>query len=93
MDISIIIPCFNSGEFLSEAVPSAENAAQGFDTEVVIIDDGSTDAETLSLLEKIRQQEKHIILRRKNGGPAAARNTGVKKSRGDIYYFWTVTIN
>jgi GT2 family glycosyltransferase len=87
MDTSIIIPCFNSGVFLSDAVASAEQAVKGYDTEVVIVDDGSTDAETLNLLEKIRQQSNHIVLHQENGGPAAARNTGVKVSRGKYLLF------
>ena len=87
MDISIIIPCYNSGEFLEEAVTSAESAADGYNTEVVIVDDGSTDAETLNLLERIKRQAKHIVLHRENGGPAAARNTGVKGSKGEYLLF------
>ena len=87
MDVSIIIPCFNSGEFLLEAINSAEQASKGFVTELIIVDDGSTDQYSLNLLSRIEAQYKHIVLRRINGGPAAARNTGVQVSSGKYLLF------
>ena len=48
--VTVVIPCFNHGQFLDEAVESA--LAQTFqDLEVVIVDDGSTDPGTIALLD------------------------------------------
>ncbi|MDP9041691.1 MAG: glycosyltransferase [Bacteroidota bacterium] len=87
MDVSIIIPCFNSGEFLPEAIKSAELASKGFNTELIIVDDGSTDQYSLNQLTRIEAQYNHVVLHRFNGGPAAARNTGVQVSSGKYLLF------
>jgi len=52
---------------------------------VIIVDDGSDDSETLSVLQKIGNQYPEIqIIRQKNGGLASARNNGIKNSRGEF---------
>lgn len=83
--ISVIIPCYNYGGFLMEAVESV--LKQTFrDFEVIIVDDGSTDAETLSVLQGIEKQYPEIkIIRQNNSGPAGARNRGIKSSRGEFF--------
>lgn len=83
--ISVIVPCFNYGRFLMEAVESV--LKQTFrDFEVVIVDDGSSDPETLSVLQKIEKNHSEIqIIHQKNGGPAKARNWGIESSRGEFF--------
>ena len=85
--ISVIIPCFNSGQFLDDAIVSVLNSVSGYDVEIVVVDDGSTDARTLALLEHLTKQGEYIILHQANGGPAAARNKGVKASNGKYIIF------
>lgn len=87
MEVSIIIPFFNSGEFIDEAICSAEKAAEGFKAEIIIVDDGSTEPLSADRLQGIEKDGKYIVLHRPNGGPAAARNTGVKKSTGEFILF------
>jgi glycosyltransferase involved in cell wall biosynthesis len=78
--VSVVIPCYNSGEFLDEAVQSA--LAQTWpNLEVVIVDDGSTDQSTLRLLEEARWPRTRIF-RQANAGPAAARNHAVREASG-----------
>lgn len=78
--VSVIIPCYNHGEFLDETVDSV--LAQTFtDFEIIIVDDGSTDPETVRLL-KGYQRPKTTVLHTPNGGVSAARNTGIERARG-----------
>jgi glycosyltransferase involved in cell wall biosynthesis/peptidoglycan/xylan/chitin deacetylase (PgdA/CDA1 family) len=78
--ISVIIPCFNQGATLAEAVDSILN--QTFtDLEIVIVNDGSTDPATNSLLETYHRPKTRVITTA-NRGLAEARNTAIRNSRG-----------
>jgi glycosyltransferase involved in cell wall biosynthesis len=83
--ISVIIPFFNQGEFLAQTLESV--FSQTFkDFEIIVIDDGSTDAEALRVLDEVEKKYPEIeIIRQKNGGPANARNSAVKISRGEFF--------
>jgi glycosyltransferase involved in cell wall biosynthesis len=87
MSVSVIIPFFNSAEFLEETLKSAVQATKGFDAEIIIVDDGSTEEGSRDMLNRLDLEGKHKIVRRSNGGPAAARNTGVQKSKGKYLLF------
>lgn len=77
----MVIPCFNAGQHLAEAVESG--LAQSYkNLEIVIVDDGSTDAGTLSLLEQA-QWPRTRIFHQVNAGPSAARNHAIREARGD----------
>ena len=82
--ISIIIPCFNYGRFIEEAIRSV--LAQTFKNyEIIIIDDGSTDSHTIKTLDKIRKQHHQIkIIYQPNGHISNARNNGIKASKGEF---------
>jgi len=88
MDLSVIIPCFNSGSYLPDALESVDRAVEyaGCRSEVIIIDDGSTDPETKKLLSQL-PPSKYNVLVQANGGPAAARNTGIKAAKGKYLLF------
>jgi len=78
--VSIVIPCYNAGGHLAEAVQSA--LAQTWpETEVVIVDDGSTDSVTLELLQASWPRTR--IIHQDNAGPAAARNRAIREATGD----------
>lgn len=80
--VSVIIPCFNSGEFIAKAVESAlEQTCK--DLEVIIVDDGSTEKQTVDVLNNSRW-ERTRILRQENKGPAAARNIGIRTAKGEF---------
>lgn len=82
--VGVVIPCFNHGEFLREAINSA--LAQTYPvSDVVVVDDGSTDAATLATLEAIKTEFASAlsgkgvrVIKQANAGLAAARNTGVR---------------
>ncbi|WP_368670495.1 glycosyltransferase [Myxococcus sp. AM011] len=78
--VSVLVPYFNMGHYLPETLRSIR--AQTFtDYEIVLVDDGSTDAESIEMLERVRAPDLRII-RQRNGGLSAARNTGLKHARG-----------
>lgn len=77
--ISVVIPVYNQARFVAEAVRSAL-AQQPPATEVIVVDDGSTD-ETPAILERFRASV--WVIRQANGGLAAARNAGILASSGD----------
>lgn len=76
--ISIIMPVYNGEKFIQEAIDSVF-AQTVNDFELIVVDDGSTDA-TLAILETYG--DRLIVLRQQNSGHAAARNAAAKISRG-----------
>ena len=71
--VAVVIPCFNDGATLEEAVRSVEQQEA---CELTIVDDGSTEQPTLQLLDRLRSDGVHVI-RQENRGLAAARMAGV----------------
>lgn len=84
--ISIIIPCYNSGRFLPEALDSIKAYPDDRVYEVIIVDDGSTDQHTLKLLDELKSKD-YTVIHQENKGPAAARNTGIRQSKGEYILF------
>jgi len=79
--VSVVIPCFNQGEFVDEAVNSV--LQQSFqDVEILIVDDGSTDSFTISHLRNYNR-EKTTVIHTDNQGLSAARNNGIRKAKGE----------
>lgn len=78
--VSVIIPCYNLGKYIEEAIDSV--LKQTFqDFEIIIVNDGSTDSETISILNSL-DYAKVNVLEIKNQGLANARNTGIKEAIG-----------
>ncbi len=71
--IAVLIPCYNDGATLLEAIESVD--AQG-GCELVVVDDGSSDPATLATLEQLEQAGRKVI-HQENQGPSAARMTGL----------------
>ncbi len=79
--VSVIITCYNLGQYLDEAVDSIlSQTCQDF--EILIVDDGSTDSTTAALLADYRRPRTRII-RMEHGGVAAARNVGIANTGGE----------
>ncbi len=76
--ISVVIPVYNGANHIAEAIQSALDQTVLPD-EIIVVDDGSTD-DTLSVLAQFGSTIR--IIRQKNKGNAAARNTGVLTARG-----------
>ncbi len=78
--VSVVIPCYNHGEYLDQAVESVlEQTFQDF--EIIIVDDGSTDQSTIDLLKGYNKPKTYVI-RTDNQGLASARNNGIKEAKG-----------
>jgi glycosyltransferase involved in cell wall biosynthesis len=80
--VSVVIPCFNQGHFLTDAIQSVLDQ-EGVSTELIVVNDGSCDstsevASSYPLVQLINQQ---------NGGLSAARNKGLASSRGSLVVF------
>lgn len=82
MDVSIVVPAYNMERWLERAVRAAQ-ATQGVSYEILIVDDGSTDA-TLALARRFAEADPSIrvIEMDQNRGLSAARNAGIVASRG-----------
>lgn len=79
--VTAVIPCYNHGQFVDRAVSSV--LAQGVDDVVVyIVDDGSTDPETIEILDNY-PTAKATVLRKENGHLSSARNHGIERASGD----------
>lgn len=79
--VSVVIPVFNAGAYLGEALRSLARQLYR-DFEVVVVDDGSTDAATVALLDQAAREPQVTVVRTPNQGPARARNTAVARARG-----------
>lgn len=84
--ISIIIPVYNTADYLSECLESILN--QTFqDFEVLILNDGSTD-NSMQICKKYRLTDKRIIVVDKlNSGVSDTRNLGLKLAKGEYIFF------
>jgi glycosyltransferase involved in cell wall biosynthesis len=74
-DITVVITCFNYGAFLPDSTASVL-AQEGGAPQVIVVDDGSTDRQTLAELERLPPSVE--LVRQPNSGVAAARNTGLR---------------
>lgn len=83
MRVSTIIPAFNAERTIAQTIESA--LAQRYNShEIVVVNDGSTDA-TAEILERYRGRLR--IVNQENRGPAAARNAGIAYSNGEYLAF------
>jgi glycosyltransferase involved in cell wall biosynthesis len=78
--VSVVIPCYNLGAYIGQTIASVR-AQTMRDFEIVIVDDGSTDEATIRILDRLSPSDIRLI-RTENRGLSAARNTGIRASRG-----------
>ena len=83
---SVIIPCFNAADTLSDTLLSLL-AQTCPDWEALVIDDGSTDATVAIAAEAARFDPRIRLLPNPGKGPSAARNHGADMARGEILAF------
>ena len=79
--VSIIIPCYNQGEYLEECLKSVFLSTYE-NIEVIVVNDGSTD-DTKYLMDELEQKFTFNAIHQENSGPSKARNTAIKESSGD----------
>jgi glycosyltransferase involved in cell wall biosynthesis len=81
--VSIVIPCYNHGVMLREALASVEQVRNANLLEVIIVDDGSSEAETTRILDEATKAG-YSVVSQPNRGPGAARNTGIRLAKGEF---------
>lgn len=81
--ISVIIPCYNDGQYLPETISKLKMQTLPAD-EIIIVNDGSNDAATLELLTQLEQDPLIQVVHKTNGRMSSARNFGVAHAKGDI---------
>jgi glycosyltransferase involved in cell wall biosynthesis len=80
--ISVIIPCYNHGKYLAEAIESVQ--AQNYaNKEIIVVDDGSKD----NTKEITTSFSDVVYMFQSNQGLSAARNTGIRRSNGEFLVF------
>ena len=79
--VSVIVPCFNREAYIGEAVKSilAQNLG---DLEILVVDDGSTDAST-DVVDSFDDPRVRLVRNERNLGIPATRNRGLDLARGD----------
>lgn len=84
--VSVIIPVYNTEEFLEEAIASIQRQTLQ-DIEIIIINDGSTD-NSWQIIKKLSQKDQRIRLySQDNQGLSATRNRGIDLALGHYIYF------
>ena len=84
--VSIIVPVYQSENFLEESVKSIINQTLR-DIEIILVDDGSTD-NSEAICNSIASRDHRVrIIHKKNEGQSSARNTGIEAARGEYIGF------
>lgn len=85
-DISLIIPAYNSRDYLARSIDSA--LASDFDNlEIIVVNDGSTDS-TQEIIDWYAANYENVIsIQKENGGVADTRNVGIKAANGELIAF------
>ncbi len=88
--ISVVVPTYNSGDFLVDLFDSLKSQTIGFENiEVIFVDDNSKDKRTLDLLNKFSNYNNvRVIYKEYNSGyPGEGRNIGLKNANGEFIIF------
>jgi glycosyltransferase involved in cell wall biosynthesis len=85
MKVSIVIPTYNRGYILREALKSAL-AQKHEDTEILLVDDGSSD-DTREIVKSMASDKIQYICHERNRGCSAAYNTGIAQATGELVAF------
>lgn len=80
--VAVAIPCFNDGKTLEEAVASVRSGAPAI--ELVVVDDGSTDSQTLGALARLEVEGVDVI-HQENRGPSAATMSGLQATSAPYF--------
>ncbi|MEO5592089.1 MAG: glycosyltransferase family A protein [Chitinophagaceae bacterium] len=78
--ISVVIPCYNQGKYLKDALDSLHQCDHAL-FEIIIVNDGSTDEFTNQYIEELSKTGYHVIFQQ-NTGLGGARNSGIHKAAG-----------
>ncbi|MBD2139542.1 glycosyltransferase [Anabaena sp. FACHB-1237] len=79
--VSVIIPCFNYGQYVEEAIDSILNQTLQ-DFEIIVVDGGSTDNSTVTILKSLQKPKTRIYYREGRHLVGDNRNFGIEKAQG-----------
>jgi glycosyltransferase involved in cell wall biosynthesis len=81
--VSVVVPAYNAGRTLDETLRSVRGQTHT-ELEIIVVDDGSTD-DTAAVAQRHADADPRLrVIRQRNAGVAAARNTGWQAAKGDI---------
>lgn len=93
IDISVVIPVYNAGDFIHTCLDSIIAQEGNYKYEIILVDDGSTD----NSVDVIQQYEKSeelvmsggriVLMQQQNAGPSKARNRAIEAARGRYLAF------
>lgn len=78
--VSVIMPCYNDGKYIREAIKSLKEQTYPY-WELIVIDDGSNDEETVKIVDDL-PSENITVLHSEHLGPSGARNYGIQHAKG-----------
>ncbi|GHU67155.1 hypothetical protein AGMMS49983_17910 [Clostridia bacterium] len=84
--ISVIVPVYNAGDWLEPCVRSILEQSVP-ELELILVDDGSTDDSGQNCDAYEAEDDRVVVIHRKNGGVSRARNTGLERARGNHIAF------
>lgn len=82
---SVVIAAYNASPFIEQTMRSVDSQSDR-DFELIVVDDGSSD-NTADLADRLETSHPKRVIRQANGGPGAARNTGVNNAAGRYIVF------
>ncbi len=86
LPVSVIVPVYNAGGYLSQCVESILGQTQK-NIEIILVDDGSTDGSGKALDAYAGRDPRVRVIHKENGGLVSAWSTGAEASRGDYLCF------
>ena len=84
--VTVVIPAYNSASFLEETLQSALDQTDPPES-IIVVDDGSPDDSFAVAQEMAAKNPSIQVVRRRNGGACAARNTGLAMARTEFVLF------
>lgn len=87
--VSVVIPCHNDGAFLEQSVQSVLAQRNEYIREIIVVDDSSTDPETLDVQRRLSALDDRIecVNNTRERGPSGARNSGAERASGEWLAF------
>jgi glycosyltransferase involved in cell wall biosynthesis len=84
--LSVVVPFYNLGQFISQTITSLDAISQS-ETEIIIVNDGSTDPASVLSLQRYRGRDDVLVIDTENRGLAHARNLGAQAAQGKYVAF------
>ena len=84
--VSVIIPYFNQGDYLEDALLSSCLACS-YPIEIIVVDDGSTHSQSILAVDELRARYDFRLIRQANSGLPGARNAGLRMAQGKFIQF------